>query len=70
MKKQKINISLPASIMTDDKTKDYVNRNARGQVESFMGAHNRCMRSHKSGNIRGENFHIWAVEPKKSFLEN
>ena len=27
------------------------------------------MRSHNSGNIKGENLHIWAVERKKSFLE-
>ena len=25
----------------------------------------RYMRSHKSGNIHGENVHIWAVERKK-----
>ena len=31
---------------------------------------NRYMRSHNSGNIYGENLHIWAVEGKKSFLEN
>ena len=31
---------------------------------------NRYMRSHKSGNIHDENLHIWAVERKKSFLEN
>ena len=31
---------------------------------------NRYMRSHNSGNIHGENLHIWAVERKKSFLEN
>ena len=30
----------------------------------------RYMRSHNSGNIHGENLHIWAVERKKSFLEN
>ena len=30
----------------------------------------RYMRSHNSGNIHGENFQIWAVERKKSFLEN
>ena len=28
------------------------------------------MRSHNSGNIHGENLHIWAVERKKLFLEN
>ena len=28
------------------------------------------MRSHNSGNIHDENLHIWAVERKKSFLEN
>ena len=27
-------------------------------------------RSHNSGNIHGENLHIWAVEREKSFLEN
>ena len=31
---------------------------------------NRYMRSHNSGDIHGENLHIWAVERKKSFLEN
>ena len=31
---------------------------------------NRYMRSHKSGNIHDENLHIWAVERKKSFLDN
>ena len=32
---------------------------------------NRYMRSHNSGNIHGENLHIWAIERKKnSFLEN
>ena len=30
----------------------------------------RYVRSHNSGNIHGENLHIWAVEQKKSFLEN
>ena len=30
----------------------------------------RYMRSHKSGNIHGENLHIWAVERKKLLLEN
>ena len=30
----------------------------------------RHMRSHNSGNIQGENLHIWAVERKKLFLEN
>ena len=30
----------------------------------------RYMRSHNSGNIHGENLHIWAFEWKKSFLEN
>ena len=30
----------------------------------------RYMRSHTSGDIRSENLHIWAVERKKSFLEN
>ena len=30
----------------------------------------RYMKSHNSGNIHGENFHILAVERKKSFLEN
>ena len=30
----------------------------------------RYTRSHNSGNIYGENLHIWAVERKKSFLEN
>ena len=29
----------------------------------------RYMRSHNSGNIHGENLHIWAVERKKSFPE-
>ena len=28
----------------------------------------RYMGSHNSGNIYGENLHIWAVEEKKSFL--
>ena len=28
------------------------------------------MRSHNSGNIHGENLHIWVIELKKSFLEN
>ena len=31
---------------------------------------NRYMRSHNLGDIHGENLHIWAVERKKSFLEN
>ena len=31
---------------------------------------NRYMSSHNSGNIHGENLHIWAVERKKSDLEN
>ena len=30
----------------------------------------RFTRSHNSGNIHGENVHIWAVERKKYFLEN
>ena len=30
----------------------------------------RYMRSHNSGNIHGENVHIWAIERKKLFLEN
>ena len=30
----------------------------------------RYMRSHNSGKIHDENLHIWAVERKKSFLEN
>ena len=30
----------------------------------------RYTRSHNSGNIHGENSHIWAVEQEKSFLEN
>ena len=30
----------------------------------------RYMMSHNSGNIHGENLHIWAVERKNSFLEN
>ena len=29
----------------------------------------RDMMSHNSGNIQGENLHIWAVVRKKSFLE-
>ena len=28
------------------------------------------MRSHNSGNIQGENLHIWVVERKNSFLKN
>ena len=32
--------------------------------------HIRYTRSHKSGNIHGENLHISAVERGKSFLEN
>ena len=32
---QKINISLLASISLDDKTKDYVDRNTGGQVNSL-----------------------------------
>ena len=31
---------------------------------------NRYMRSHNSSDIHGKNLHIWAVERKKSFLEN
>ena len=30
----------------------------------------RYMSSHNSGNIQGENVHIWAIERKKLFLEN
>ena len=30
----------------------------------------RYMRSHNSGNIHGENLHIWVVERKKLFREN
>ena len=30
----------------------------------------RYMRSHNSGNIYDKNLHFWAVERKKSFLEN
>ena len=30
----------------------------------------RYMSSHNSGNIHGENVHIWAIERKKLFLEN
>ena len=30
----------------------------------------RYTRSHNSGNIHGENLHIWVVELKKLFLEN
>ena len=30
----------------------------------------RYMRSQNSGSIHGENFHVWVVERKKSFLEN
>ena len=31
---------------------------------------NRRIRLHNSGNIHGENLHIWAVVRKKVFLEN
>ena len=53
---QKRNIPFQASTMTglslDDKTKDYLDTLIL-QVE-----YNRYMRSHNSGNIHGENFHI------------
>ena len=48
---QKINIFLLASIMRglsqDDKTKDFVDRNIGGQINSL-----------REGNIHGENLHI------------
>ena len=65
---QKINISLPASIMTGalvEMTKQRIMLTEIPEVKWI-----RYMRSHNSGNIQAENLHIWTVERKKSFLEN
>ena len=63
--KRYINISLPASIMTSDSVWMIKQRIVLTEIPEVKW--NRYMRSHNSGNIHGENLHVWAVELKSHF---